>query len=194
MCSTIFICSTIIRSIISDITSLALVHFSAGLCRLSSHAGRSIMSVWHTHAVGFTQMAASRIADTMSACMAIDRSVAVVARLSGHGGLQSAHASGLGSPLSREFSAKYVHFLVQSDTSLHVIDSSVFPFTCVSGTSVRGYSLLESAMLIPVTKSESSCSTSMPQRCCDQPVTRPVHPTTLIVALAAPELAQPVLP
>ena len=182
-------------SMISEMTSDADEHFSTGDSRFCSQAGRSIMSVWHAQAATDSwQTAASRSADSVSCRTATARSMAVVARLSGHGGSQSAHASGLGKPPSRALKEKNSHFLTQSSTSLQVTGSSTLPLTCVSGTSVRGYSRLDSAMLTPATKSESVVSTSAPQKSCDQPVARPVHPMTLSVALAPPALSQPVLP
>ena len=56
------------------------------------------MNTWHAHATGLKQMAASFSAVPMSAMSACEKSISHVPPLLGHGGRQSAHASGAGSP------------------------------------------------------------------------------------------------
>ena len=76
----------------------------------------------------------------------------------------------------------------------HVIAGSTTPLTCASGMSVRGYSRLDSEMPTPLTKSDSECSTSAPQKEVAQPKKRPEQPVTLIENLAPSGSRQPVLP
>jgi len=76
-------------------------HSCSSLGRLSIHAGFSIMNTWQTHATGLRQMTASRMALTMSSRRAVTVFTSDSPMLLGHGGSQSAHAVGAGSPLSR---------------------------------------------------------------------------------------------
>ena len=93
---------TMIRSAISVKTSPPR-HLLTSLGRLSIQEGLTIIITWQMHAVGLRQMATSRSTDRTSKMIAWRTSTIHVPMSLGHGGRQSAHASGAGSPPSRAF-------------------------------------------------------------------------------------------
>ena len=69
----------------------------------------------------------------------------------GHGGEQSEHALGAGSPPSRALRSILSHLPWHSKGSPHVTRISVLPLTCASSTRVRGYPKLPTDRATSVT-------------------------------------------
>ena len=107
--------------------------------------------IWHTHAAGLRQMAASCSALATSSTKACTVHTSEVPGLSGHGGLHSAHAAGAGSPPARARRSRLSHLFWQSKGLLHVRRCSVWPWNLASSCSTRGKSRLISEMPTSVT-------------------------------------------
>ena len=130
-----------------SIIKSATLHSWISSGRLSIHAGLIIIRIWQMHAVAPppAQMAASWRALETSSTNAVTVHTSEVPALSGHGGLQSAHAVGAGRPPERALRSIRSHLSLQSIGLPHVMACVVLPLMRVSSTSVRGYHRLLSA-------------------------------------------------